>query len=169
VAGVGTAEAVFVLSTGAHVLPMSGRVQSVTRFYRGLTIGSASATARSPDAVCSLRRRRIARRRRCPAPQSSPFPRPRPRPRAAPQGLLAVVSPTDWAGCSKTQPSFAGATQALECNPMGAPQQISYWRFDGRADMNAALGHWTKDLIPDTGAAGPPLTVTSRGSTTAPP
>lgn len=70
---------------------------------------------------------------------------------AAPPGLLAVVPPAYRASCSTTRPSFAGATQALECNPSGDPQQISYWKFDDRAALNAALGHWTKELIQDTG------------------
>jgi hypothetical protein len=51
--------------------------------------------------------------------------------------------PSEYAtACVETQPPSPfsiGVTAALECNPLGDPQQLLYYQYDSTADMNDAL------------------------------
>jgi hypothetical protein len=67
-----------------------------------------------------------------------------------PEGLLAHVPDAFAASCTEVRADMRGATQALECDPVADPQQIRYWQFDSRADMDSAMQSWVDDLLQGT-------------------
>ena len=153
-----------------HTRPAAVRRHSDgNRFGRPAGCAVILAACLAGTAACSARTADVPPRPHSPAApasapaappdqnrQPSPDPGRQPDPQqAATQGsgpgLLGHVPSYLAASCVETAPDISGATEALECDPSDDPQQVLYWQFDNRADLDAALQPWVADILTGTG------------------
>lgn len=132
----------------------SGRPFGCVVILAACLAGTAACSARAADVSPRPHPPVVSASAPAPTPTAAPAPAPAQQPTVAQgseQGLLGHVPTYLAASCVETAPNIAGATEALECDPSDDPQQILYWQFDSRADLDAALQPWLADIFTGTG------------------